>query len=157
MRAQGTLVKAHVNTFNQASRFVGQPVHVSDYPGIATDLRNNIPLDYDDLVAQGKALHESDIARFDCPDLDHPSMRWGSAEYFRWYFADGKKREAPLDSTELIALILYRDGCSEEDAEHEVFLNSRAKPDDKEQWRLVVELGYLDWTREFANEEYGVF
>lgn len=156
MHAQGTLVNTPVNTFNQVRSFVEQPAQAFKSSGIAVDLLGSVQLDYDDLVTQGKALHESDIARFDCPDLDHPSMRWGSAEYFRWYFTDGKKREAPLDSNELIALFLYRDRCSEEDAEHEVFLNSRAKPNDKEQWRLVVELGYLDWTREFAMEEYGV-
>lgn len=156
MRAQGTLVNA-LSYHSQASMVVGQVAHVPAIADTCTSLTNSHHLDYDDLVNQGKALHESDIARFDCPDLDHPSMRWGSAEYFRWYFTDGKKRSAPLDSTELIALIQYRDGCSEEEAEHEVFLNSRAKPNDKEQWNLVVTLGYLDWTREFANEEYGVF
>jgi hypothetical protein len=113
-------------------------------------------LDYDDLVAQGKALYESDIARFDCPDLDDERMLWGSAEYFRWYFADGKKREVPLDYDELVDLFLAR-GLSPEEAEYEVSLNSRAKAGDKAMWDLVVQLGYKDWTRAFANEEYGVF
>ncbi|WP_395398696.1 hypothetical protein ACHMW6_00110 (plasmid) [Pseudoduganella sp. UC29_106] len=110
--------------------------------------------DYDDLVLQGKALYESDIARFDCPDLDDPRMLWGSAEYFRWYTADEKKREAPLDADELIQLFCNR-GLSAEDAEREVYLNSRAKQGDKAMWDMVVQLGYKDWTRAFAQEEYG--
>lgn len=111
-------------------------------------------LDYDDLVDQGKALHDSDIARFDCPDLDDPRMLWGSAEYFRWYTADGVKRAAPLDYDELVALVLFRDRCSLEDAEHEVSLNSRAKVGDKAMWEKVIKFGYLEWTRLFASEVY---
>lgn len=113
-------------------------------------------LDYDDLVDQGKALHESDIARFDCPDLDDSRMLWGKAEYFRWYTVDGKKRAAPLDYDELVALVQYRERCSAEEAEHEVSLNSRARPGDKAMWQLVVKLGYLEFVREFASEEYSV-
>lgn len=110
------------------------------------------PLDYDDLVDQGKALHGNDIARFHCPDLDDLRMMWGSAEYFRWYSADGKKRAAPLDYDELVQLVKFRDECSLADAEHEVSLNSRAKVGDKSMWKLVVELGYLEYADLFAVE-----
>lgn len=112
--------------------------------------------DYDDLVARGLALYEEDIARFDCPDLDDRRMLWGSAEYFRWYSADGKKRSDPLDYDELIKLVMYRDRCTAEDAEREVSLNSRARVGDKAKWILVNQLGYLDWTRDFAIGVYGV-
>lgn len=111
-------------------------------------------LDYDDLVDQGKALHSSDIARFDCPDLEDPSMLWGAPEFFRWFTADGKKREAPLDYDELVALVRYRDRCSLDDAEREVCMHSRAKRGDKEMWKLVVKFGYLEWTSLFASEEF---
>lgn len=112
--------------------------------------------DYDDLVARGLALYEEDIARFDCPDLDDRRMLWGSPEYFRWYTADGKKREAPLDYDELLELVMYRERCTAEDAEREVSLNSRARVGDKAKWKLVVQLGYQDWAREFAKGVYGV-
>lgn len=114
-------------------------------------------VDYDDLVDQGLALHESDIARFDCPDLDDPRMLFGSAEYFRWYFIDGQKRAAPLDYDELVALFCYREKCSADEAEHEVSLNSRARVGDKAMWEKVVKFGYLPYVREFASEEYSVF
>ncbi|MGK5033154.1 hypothetical protein [Janthinobacterium sp. MDT1-19] len=149
----GVIFGAH----HAVAHFHEQTNQFFEITGIASDLRGIVANDYDDLVLQGKALHPSDIARFDCPDLDDSRMMWGKAEYFRWYFADGKKREAPLDADELIALIRYRDRCSHEDAEHEVFLNSRAKSGDKQMWKLVIDLGYLDWAREFANEEEGVF
>ena len=115
------------------------------------------PLDYDDLVDQGKALHVSDIARFACPDLEDPMMLWGRPEYFRWYTADGKKRIAPLDYDELVALVQYRDKCSLDDAEREVSLHSRAHKGDKQQWDLMVKFGYVEWADMFAAEEFSVF
>lgn len=172
MQAFETLANSGVNT-NLAGQFLQDPffaVHgdQSDNEYLASSLDSltvtegnfeKIDLrvhDIDDLVAQGKALFEEDIARFDCPDLDDRRMLWGSAEYFRWYSADGKKREAPLDYDELLELVMFRDRCSAEDAEREVSLNSRARVGDKAKWNLVIQLGYLDWTREFAKGVYGV-
>lgn len=113
--------------------------------------------DYDDLVLEGKALHQSDIARFYCPEEEHPSMLWGRPEYFRWYTTDGKKREAPLDFDELVKLVQYRERCSLDDAEREVALNSRAQRGDKQMYQLAKQLGYLEWAREFALDEGCVF
>ncbi|RZI40369.1 hypothetical protein EGT07_23795 [Herbaspirillum sp. HC18] len=110
---------------------------------------------FDRLVASGRILPAEVVARFDCPDLDDPRMLWGSAEFFRWYMADGTKRERPLDYDELVEFIAMRDRCSNLEAEREVCLNSLARKGDQEVWSRIVELGYVELTRFFAEEEYG--
>lgn len=111
--------------------------------------------DFDCLVALGRILPAHVVARFDCPDLDDPRMLWGSAEFFRWYMADGTKRDFPLDYDELVEFVAMRDRCSTLEAEREVCLNSLARKGDRELWSKIVELGYAGLTRFFAEEEYG--
>lgn len=111
---------------------------------------------FDRLVDEAKLLPEDEVARFSCEDLEHPSMLWGSPEFFRWYNADGTKRDCPRDYDELVELIAFRDRCSVDDAEREVSLHSRARPGDKEVWKLINSLGYADYVNDFAQGVYGV-
>lgn len=112
---------------------------------------------FDRLVEAGLAIPDEEVARFSCPDLEDPSMLWGSPEFFRWYYADGKKRSQPLDYDELVDLICRRDHCTTDEAEREVTFHSRARKGDKELWKRIEQLGYADFANYFAQGEYGVF
>jgi hypothetical protein len=111
---------------------------------------------FDRLVDDHKLLPEETVARFHCPDLEHPSMVWGGPEYFRWYDADGRKRDCPRDYDELVELIAFRDRCTKDEAEREVSLHSAARPGDKEVWKLINSLGYSDYVNDFAQGVHGV-
>lgn len=112
---------------------------------------------FDRLVRERKIVPAAEVARFDCPDLDDSRMLWGSAEFFRWYLADGTRRSRPLDYDELVEFISFRDRCSSVEAEREVCLHSRARKGDQAVWSEIVTLGYVELTRFFADEEEDFF
>lgn len=112
---------------------------------------------FDRLTEAGKILTDDVLARFKRPDLEHPSMLYGEPEYFRWYFADEKPRERPLDFDELVQLIDARDRCGLEEAERQVCLYSQARQGDQEIWTMIQNLGYGEYLQEFCDEVYDLF
>ena len=144
---------ALVGRFVKVENTLGDPAYCLEE--VVWGVENNDGL-FDQLVEDAKLLPEETVARFNCPDLEHPSMVWCGPEFLRWYFADGQKRNAPLDYDELVELIAFRDRCSTDEAEREVSLHSRAKPGDKDVWKLINSLGYADYVNDFAKGVNGV-
>jgi hypothetical protein len=116
---------------------------------------------FDRLVEAGRALHASDIARFQRPSLEDlddeesPYFR-KEAEFHRWYEVDGTVRPRPLDYDELVAVMMAETGWRKEVAEHAVSFDSFAMPGDRDLWDRVIKLGYDDWTGIFVADE-GVY